>query len=282
VQTPLLVAVTLSGTALGILVPILKDSGRARTSFGQIVIAGGSVADIATIVLLSVLFSREGGVASTVALLGFLLVLALAAFVVLTAANRVAVIRSDLTRLQDTSAQIRLRGAVLLLIGFAALAESLGLEVILGAFVAGVVVRLVAGGPEGAQSDVHAKVESMGFGLFVPVFFVATGIEFDLDALVAQPTSLATIPVFVAALLVVRGLPAVLYRRSIGGHTSVVAGLMQATSLPLIVAATAIGVELGLMAEAEQAGLIAAGLVSVVLFPATALALLERAPRATG
>lgn len=279
VQTPLLVAVILSGTALGVLVPILKDSGRLQTTFGQVVIAGGSIADVATIVLLSVLFSRDGGIGSTLVLLGFLLVLALAVFTVLTGAKRLRVIRADLTRLQDTSAQIRLRGAVVLLIGFAALAEALGLEVILGAFVAGVVVSLVDGPSGGKHSDVRAKVESMGFGLFVPVFFVATGVAFDLDALLADPWSLATIPVFLVALLVVRGLPAVLYRRSLGARESVVAGLMQATSLPIIVAATAIGVELGLMDAAEQAGLIAAGLLSVLIFPATALALLDRSGR---
>ncbi len=116
----------------------------------------------------------------------------------------------------------------------------------------------------------------MGYGLFVPDFFVATGVAFDLDALLADPGTLATIPAFLGALLVVRGLPALLYRRAIGSRASVVAGLMQATSLPLIVAATAIGVGLGLMEAAEQAGLIAAGLLSVLIFPATALALLDR------
>jgi Kef-type K+ transport system membrane component KefB len=194
---------------------------------------------------------------------------------VLTGAARVPAIREELTRLQDTSAQIRLRGAMVLLIGFAALAEGLGLEVILGAFVAGVVVALVDGDhAEGERSDVRAKVEATGFGFFVPVFFVSTGISFDLDALLAEPASAATIPLFLAALLAVRGLPALLYRRQIGLRRSVVAGLMQATSLPLVVAATAIGVELGLMDAAERAGLIAAGLLSVLLAPIAALGLL--------
>ncbi len=275
VQTPLLVGVTLAGTALGVLVPILKDSGKLQTTFGQLVIAGGSVADIATIVLLSVLFSREGGIGSTLVLVGVLVVLAVIVFVVLTGAKRLPLVRADLSRLQDTSSQLGLRGAVVLLIGFAALAEALGLEVILGAFVAGVVVSLVDS-PGGDRSEVRSKVESMGYGLFVPVFFVSTGIAFDLDALVADPSGLATIPVFLLALLAVRGLPALVYRSSIGTRASVVAGLMQSTSLPLLVAATAIGVELGLMDGAEQAALIAAGLLSVLIFPATALALLAR------
>jgi Kef-type K+ transport system membrane component KefB len=277
VQTPLLVAVVLSGTALGVLVPILKDTDEARTTFGQLVIAAGSVADIATIVLLSVLFSRDGGTGSTVVLLGVLLGGALVVFAVLTGAARVPPIRAELTRLQDTSAQIRLRGAMVLLIGFAALAEALGLEVILGAFIAGVVVALVDGeGVKEERSDVRAKVEATGFGFFVPVFFVATGISFDLDALLAEPASAATIPIFLVALLAVRGLPAFLYRRQLGLRRSLVAGLMQATSLPLVVAATSIGVELGLMDAAERAGLIAAGLLSVLVLPVAALGLLRR------
>jgi len=273
VQTPLLVAVTLAGTALGVLVPILKDSGQLRTTLGQLVIASGSIADITTIVLLSVLFSREGGIGSTLVLVGGLLALAVLILVVLTGASRLPLVRADLSRLQDTSSQLTLRGAVVLLIGFAALAEALGLEVILGAFVAGVVVSFVDG-PDGRRSDVRNKIESMGYGLFVPVFFVSTGIAFDLDALVADPSGLATIPVFLLALLLVRGLPALLYSPTIGKRASVIAGLMQATSLPLLVAATAIGVELGLMDGAEQAAIIAAGLLSVLVFPATALALL--------
>lgn len=283
VQTPLLVAVVLCATALGVLVPVLKDAGELGSRFGQLVIAAGSVADIGAIVLLSLFFSGEGGAASTAILIGGLLALALLAYVVLRGADRSGAVRRDLMRLDDTSAQIRVRGAMVLLIGFAALAEGLGLELILGAFVAGAVLSLVDRGGAGDHPELRSKLDALGFGFFIPVFFVSTGIAFDLDALTREPSSLAMVPLFVAALLAARGLPAILYRGTLGGRHALIAALMQATSLPLIVAATAIGVEGGLMDTAEQSALIAAGLISVLVFPAAALALLSREPQpATG
>jgi Kef-type K+ transport system membrane component KefB len=116
----------------------------------------------------------------------------------------------------------------------------------------------------------------MGFGFFIPVFFVTSGIRFDLDALTADASSLVMVPVFLAALLVVRGLPALIYRPLIGSRRTAAAAVLQATSLPFIVAATAIGVELNLMDAAESAALIGAGLLSVLLFPVGGLALLRR------
>ncbi len=112
----------------------------------------------------------------------------------------------------------------------------------------------------------------------IPVFFVASGVRFDLDALLDDPANLAMVPVFLAALVVVRGLPALAYRGLVGGRRSAVAGLLQATSLPFIVAATAIGQELGLLDGAQAAGLIAAGLLPVLLFPTAALGLLSSRP----
>ena len=186
-------------------------------------------------------------------------------------------------QLDDTSAQIRVRGAMVLLIGFAALAQGLGLELILGAFVAGAVLSLPDRDGARDRPDFRPKLDALGFGFFIPVFFVATGVAFDLEALTRETSSFAMVPLFVAALLAARGLPALLYRRRLGSRHALVAGLMQATSLPLIVAATAIGVEGGLLDTAEQAALITAGLVSVLVFPAAALTLLSgaREPAAT-
>jgi Kef-type K+ transport system membrane component KefB len=116
--------------------------------------------------------------------------------------------------------------------------------------------------------DFRRKLEAMGFGFFIPVFFVTTGVRYDLDALLAEASSLAMLPIFWVALVIVRGLPALLYRRVLDGRRVVVAGLMQATSLPFIVAATAIGLELGLVDPAESAALIGAGLLSVLILSA--------------
>jgi Kef-type K+ transport system membrane component KefB len=119
------------------------------------------------------------------------------------------------------------------------------------------------------------KLEAVGFGVFIPVFFVASGIRFDLDALLDDPSNLAMVPIFLVALFLVRGLPALLYRGFVGARRSVVAAVLQSTSLPFIVAATAIGQELGLLDGAQSAALIAAGLLSVLIFPVTGLALLS-------
>jgi Kef-type K+ transport system membrane component KefB len=275
VDTPLLVAIVLASTSLGVLIPVLKDAGQSGSTLGQLVIAAGSIADFGAIILLSVLFTGEGGTGATLLLIGCLLALAAVVLAVARGAERSQRIRADLVRLQDTTAQIRVRGAMVLLIAFAAIAQRLGLEVILGTFAAGAALTLIDRDRGMSHPQFRRKLEAMGFGLFIPVFFVSSGVAYDLDALVASASTLLMVPVFLAALLAVRGLPALLYRRLLGGRQALVAGLLQATSLPFIFAATAIGRELGLIDAADAAALIAAGLLSVVILPVTGLALLR-------
>jgi Kef-type K+ transport system membrane component KefB len=273
VQTPLLVAIALGSTSLGVLIPVLKDSGRTESSLGTLVIAGASIADFAAIILLSLFFAGEGGPGATLVLLGCLLGLALTVFAVVRGAQRSMRIRADLLRLQDTTAQIRVRGALVLLVGFAAAAQRLGLEVILGTFAAGAILSLADPDRSMTHPDLRRKLEAIGFGVFIPIFFVTSGVRFDLGALGG---SLEMVPLFLLALLVVRGVPALLYARLLDRRETVVAGLMQATSLPFLVAATAIGSELGLIDAGEAAALVGAGLLSVLAFPAAGLALLRR------
>jgi Kef-type K+ transport system membrane component KefB len=182
----------------------------------------------------------------------------------------------DLQRLQDTTAQIRVRGAIVVLVAFGAAAEKLGLEVILGAFAAGAILTLVDRDRFMTHPLFRLKLEAIGFGLFIPVFFVASGVRFNLDALLSSGDALVKVPVFLVALLLIRGLPALAYRRLIGGRRTAVAALFQATSLPFIVAATAIGQELGMIGSAEAAALVAAGLLSLLIFPLAGLTLLRR------
>lgn len=276
VETPLLVAIILCATSLGVIIPVLKDTGQATTRFGQLVLAAGSIADFGAIILLTLLFSGEGGAGSTVILLAGLALLALVIFLATRAAERSGRIKADLLRLQDTTAQIRVRGAVVLLVGFAALAQTLGLEVILGTFIAGALLRLADRDEAMTHPDFRPKLNAIGFGFFIPVFFVSSGVGFDLSALFAETSTLVMVPIFLAALLAVRGLPALLYRGYLPSPQVPVTGLLQATSLPFIVAATAIGAELGLIGRAESAALIAAGLLSVMAFPLLAVSLLRR------
>jgi Kef-type K+ transport system membrane component KefB len=280
VETPLLVAVILCATSLGVLVPVLKDAGEISSTFGQLIVAAASIADFGAIILLSLLFAGESGTGATLLLLGGVFLLAAAVYLALRGAERFPAIRADLVRLQDTTAQIRVRAALVLFVGFAALAETLGLEVILGAFVAGAIISLADRDKVMTHPDFRRKLEAIGFGFFIPVFFVASGVRFDLGALTESASNLAMVPVFLAALLVVRGLPALAYRRVLDPRRTKVAALLQATSLPFIVAATAIGMELGLMDAAEAAALIGAGLLSVLVFPLAGLVLLRRAPAA--
>ncbi len=274
VRSPVFLAIVLSATSLGVVVPVLKDAGLAGAPVGQLVIAAASVADVATIVLLSLLFSGESGsVTAQALLLGGLAAMAVVVVAGAALARHWTRLSVTLLRLQDTTAQIRVRGAILLLVGFSALAQELGLEVILGAFVAGMLLTIVDRDRAMTHPEFRRKLEAIGYGVLIPIFFVASGLRFDLDALTADGSALAKVPLFLAVLLAVRGLPALLYRRALGGDRElVVAGLLQATSLPFIVAATAIGLELELLNAATAAGLVAAGLLSVLLFPLLALA----------
>jgi Kef-type K+ transport system membrane component KefB len=281
VQQPLFVAIVLSATSLGVLVPVLKDAGESGSTFGQLIIASGTIADFATVILLSLFFSRESGsTTSKVILLGGLFVVAVLVTLLIVGVEHSRRLGEVLRRLQDTTAQIRIRAAFVLLIGLVALATELGLEVILGAFIAGAIISLVDRDRAMTHPDFRLKLEAAGFGIFIPVFFVTTGVEYDLDALTADVSTLLHVPIFLAALVLVRGLPALLYRSVIPPEQLPVAVLMQATSLPFIVAATAVGLALDVVTPANAAALIAAGLLSVVIFPALSLVLLRRSSTA--
>jgi Kef-type K+ transport system membrane component KefB len=278
VEVPLLVAIILTATSLGVVIPVLKDAGQVETDFGQLVIAAASIADFGAVILLSLFFSREAtGPGTQLLLIGGLVLLAVAIAVAVAGAGRWMRLSADLGRLQDSSAQIRVRGAVLLLAGLVLAAQRLGLETILGAFLAGALLRAVDRDELGTHPGFRMKLEALGYGFLVPCFFVVSGVRFNLEALTADPANLRLVPLLLAVLLLVRGLPALLYRSLVGTRRTVVAGLLQATSLPFIVAAVQIGMELGKLDQATGAALVAAGLGSVLLFPLAALTVLRGA-----
>jgi len=277
IQSPLLIAITLSATSLGLVVPVLKDSGNAGSDFGQLVIAGSTVADFGAVILLTLFFSGESsGLATKLLLLGTFFLLVLVAGASLAGAGRSMRVSSELIRLQDTTAQIRVRGAVLVLMAFLALAARFGLETILGAFLAGVMLGAVDRDATMNHPHFRLKLEGIAFGFVVPIFFVASGIEFDAKAVFGRPSTLVLVPIFLAALLIVRGVPALLYRPLVGDRKTAAAALLQGTSLPFIVATTIIGRSLGLISPATSGALIAAGLLSVLIFPLAALTILRR------
>jgi Kef-type K+ transport system membrane component KefB len=277
VVSPLLIAIILVATALGVVIPLLKDAGESSSEFGQLVIASAMFAEFGSIILLSLFFSREtSNIATKIVLLASFVLLAAGFVFVVLRLGQSKRITEVLLRLQDTTAQIRVRGAFMLLVAFVVLASTFGLETILGAFVAGVILRLVDGDRMMTHPQFRQKLEAVGYGVFIPIFFVTSGLQFDLAALFTSLSTILRVPIFLAALLVVRGVPAFLYRPLIGNRRSIIAGLLQATSLSFIVAATQIGRELGLITRATGAALIAAGLLSVLIFPVIALTLLRR------
>jgi Kef-type K+ transport system membrane component KefB len=278
VKSPLFVAIVLVATSLGVIVPVLKDSGNISTSFGQLVIAAASIADFGAIILLSLFFSGNGSssTAGTLILLGLFGAVVVLVGLAIAGFERSMKLSGVLTRLQDTTAQIRVRAAFVLLIGFTALADQVGLETILGAFAAGALVSLIDRDEAMTHPQFRLKLEAAGFGIFIPIFFVASGLRFDLNALFASASTVARVPLFLLAIYLARALPALVYVRLLGRSRSVIAGVLQATSLPFIVAATQIGLQLGVVTRASAAGLVAAGLLSVVISPALGLMLLRR------
>jgi Kef-type K+ transport system membrane component KefB len=276
VSEPLLLAIALSATSLGLVIPVLKDAGEVGSDIGQTVIAAATVADFAAVVLLSLFFSAsDGSTGSRLVLLAAFTMLVFATWLAVTAAGRSMRLGQVLDRLQDTTAEIRVRFAVVLLVAFTALAERFGLESILGAFLAGAVVGLVDR-ESGSHPHFRIKLEAIGYGFLIPVFFVSSGVRLDLSGLVADPAALARVPLFLLALLVVRGVPALLGLRAAGPRATAAIGLLQATSLPFLVTATQIGLLLGLVSAVTAAAVVCAGLLSVLLFPLFALVLLRR------
>jgi Kef-type K+ transport system membrane component KefB len=271
-ESPLLLAVVLAASSLSIIVIPIRDAGESGTSFGQQVMAAAAVAEFGAVVLLAFASASQRGGLSTelVHLVAFGLVAVLLA-VLLGKAERTGFMRETMERLDKTSAQIRVRGDIALLAIIVALAVELGLESVLAAFAVGIVRGMSDDDPRDRE-----RMEIVSLGVFVPFFFVASGIQLDLGALFDSASDVAKLPLFLAALLVVRGLPALLYRDTMSGRRAAAAGLLQATSLSFIIVATQIGDDLGLLTSETSTALVGAGLFSVLLYPAIALNLIER------
>ena len=275
VKDGLLVGITLMSTSLGILVPILKDAGHTETLFGQLTMAAGSVAELSPLVLLSVFFSASSR--NPLTELGLLAAFIGVTVAVVLAADRVREwrpLREAVQRLEHSSSQLGVRLAITFALAFGVVAEHFGLATILGAFLAGIIVRRTGDSPASHEA-MKSKLEAIGFGFLIPVFFVSTGVGLDVAALFHSARAEVLVPVFLVALLVVRGLPALLYVRILGRRRSVAAGFLQATTLTFIVVATIIGVETGHQRASTATALVIAGLLSVIIYPPIAVQLLK-------
>ncbi len=283
VRSASLVAVILPATSLGLILPVLEDAGQLGTRAGRVVVAGASVAEVVPVVLLSVLFAGQTrALVPKLLLLALFLVLVAALVAAVAGVGRLHLLSDALHALQDTTAEIRVRGTFALLLVLTTVAVSSGLEAILGAFLAGAALRLADRDERMTHSLLPVKIKAVGHGIFVPFFFVATGMALDVRTLVRSPEALLRVPVFLLALLVVHAVPALLFVRQTEHRSQLVAvGLLQATSLSLPVVGGGIGVSLGLMTATTYAALVAAGLVSVLVLPLVAVPLLV-GPGASG
>jgi Kef-type K+ transport system membrane component KefB len=278
--SPFFLALLLSSTSLGIVIAILKDAGESSSDFGQLIIAGSTAGELGTIILLSLFFSNANSSSvSRFVLLGIFFLLVLILSLAVFRVRRSAWFADMVQRLQDTTAQISVRAALLLLVAVVAMAAVFGAASILGAFLAGVLLKFAYKDPDGLRPQFRIKLEALGFGFFVPIFFISSGLTFDLHALLAHGSTLLLVPVLLVALLVVRGMPTLLYAGRLGKQQTVIAAFLQATSLPFIVAATEIGLQLGLLTQAISSALIMVGLLSVIVYPSIALLLLRRMKR---
>lgn len=278
-QAAVIVGIALCSTALGVLLPILRDAAELSTPFGTSIAAVGAVGEFGPLLAISIfLGGRSLGVSSLV--LGAFAVVALLSIVLAFQVPRGALHRAVNTTLH-TSGQFAIRVVFLILGALVALSVVLDLDMLLGAFTAGIVWQLLmrdASEPDSAQ--VESKIEAVAFGFLVPIFFIYTGVTFDLAALVAQPALLALLPIALVVLLIVRGLPSLLAAPEAATRRDRAAiVLLGATGLPIIVAVTAIGVHQGLLRSGVAAALVGAGMLSVLLFPAIAMGLRgERVP----
>jgi Kef-type K+ transport system membrane component KefB len=257
----------LATTAIGTLIPVLSDAGELRTRFGTFLLAAGAMGEFGPILLITLVFSTKGAVANA---------LILGAFVALAVVTAVLAVRGVgrgwelLDRTLETSGQLAIRIAVVTVFALGALAASLGLDLLLGGFVAGVIARIALTGRE--VEVLESKLTAVGYGFFIPFFFVVSGIKFDLSALTEDPLRLLELPLFLGLFLVVRGVPAlVLYRGVLEIRDRVSLAVFSATALPLVVAITTIAVEEGHMRSSTAASLVGAGILSTAILPIVGL-----------
>ena len=254
-------------TAIGTLIPILKDADEMRTRFGVFLLAAGATGEFGPILIVTLFFSTKTTFASALILIAFILLAVIAALLAVRSVGRGW---NLIERSLETSGQLGIRATVVIVFALVALATELGLDLLLGGFVAGVIVSVAL---RGREVDVlESKLAAVGYGFLIPFFFVFTGLEFDIAALFDSPLLLAGVPLFVLCFLIVRGVPAMLlYRRDLDRRSRVALAVFSATELPLVVAITTIAVDKGEMGSGTAASLVGAAVLSTAVLPMIAL-----------
>jgi Kef-type K+ transport system membrane component KefB len=263
------VGLALTTTALGTLLPILRDNGMLGGQLGRHIFAAGAVGELFPIVVIAVFLTKRGhfiALASVVAVGVLAIILSAVPWLARSAAVQ-RIIREG----QDATGQITLRWAVVLLFALLAAAARFGLDVVLGAMLAGIVLRIWARRLNLDAESLERKFDTVGYGIFIPIFFIASGMTIDVKAISADPLRVL---VLLVLLLVVRGLPSMLvYRHDLEPRQRLEMTFITATSLPLLIALAEIGEQDGVMLPATAAALVGAGVLSVLIYPLIAVGL---------
>ena len=274
VAAPVLTALALTTTAIGALLPVLKDEGHLAPPYGPLILAAGALGESAPLIMLSLILAGLSG-AGPQALI--LLACAIGSVLAILVAARTSEGRFAhwLAHGMGTSGQLPLRLVLMLMMGLVFLAEHVGIDLVLGAFVAGAIAR--AATPHALHEDLMARLDGVGSGFLIPIYFVVAGMKLDLPALEEHPHALLLVPLFAAVMLAARGLPALLlYRDLLGRRGRIGLALHSGTQLPLVVAITGIAVERGVMPGEQAAAMVGGGMLSLLVFPSLARWVLRR------
>lgn len=266
VQNPWMMALILSTTSLGVVMPILKESNLISSRFGQTLLIAAMLADFVTMLLITVVVALlSGGLTIDILLIGilFLVFLGMYHFSIFTF-NSIPGLRRTLDELSHASTQIKVRAAFMVMLIFVALSEVLGTEIILGAFLAGAMLSLLR---TPADMQLAHKLEAIGFGFFIPIFFIMVGVRFNLAALAGSTQALFLVPLLLGAAILVKLLPALLFRLRFSWRETLAAGSLLSARLSLIIAASAIGLRLGVIGEEVNAAIILVAILTVTFAP---------------
>ncbi|MBV9581935.1 MAG: cation:proton antiporter [Chloroflexi bacterium] len=277
----LYVGLALATTALGTLLPMLGDAGEMDSAFGTHVLAVGAVGEFGPVALMALVFSGRSGLVSALVL--NLFALAVLGSVLVARRWRPRRVSRLIERTIGSSGQVGVRLTMLVLVSLVVLATFFGLEFLLGAFAAGLVVgqavsRVDPGHP--VVESLRQKYEGIGFGMLIPIFFIVSGMQFDLRGLLQSGAAVLLVPLVAVLFLVVRGVPAYLVSgRALPASARPPLALFAATELPLVIAITDRGVAVGDVSAPLATAMVAAGMLSVFLFPPLGLGLRRRSKR---
>jgi Kef-type K+ transport system membrane component KefB len=269
-RAPLLIALVLPTTALGMLLPILRESGNLDTNFGRHVLGAAVVGELGPVILAAIVLAHQHHhLHETILTIVFF---AVAIGAILTAQRLRSAHLSVLIAwwMHDRSI-LPVRIAILILLGLVSFANELGMELVLGAYTAGTVIAMLV--RDTRAEILENRLTSIGSGFFIPLFFITSGVEFDLPGLVTSPASLARLILFCAGFLIVRVIPVLLYKHVLPERDLLPLALFSSTTLPLVVAVTYLGVRTGDMLPENASALVAAAVITVAVFPALAIVL---------